>query len=250
MGAAPGDLVFLAAQSATPGPGTWTRPSARWPAPSPRSPKARRCASTCSNERHERHVAGLLAGRRQPAARAAAPHSRPTTPGAATTAPSSSPARAPRRRCWRSTSTTTPGAASTRPSISTTRCRRRWPRLLGVPHRTVDMILEGGSIEVNGAGTLLTTEQCLLNPNRNPRLTRAEIERRLRENLGVRADPLARRGHRRRRHRRPRRRPHAVRRRGHGRDRGRGRPGRRELRAAAGEPASGWRRCGCRTAGR
>ena len=56
---------------------------------------------------------------------------------------------------------------------------------LGVPHRTVDMILEGGSIEVNGAGTLLTTEQCLLNPNRNPGLSRADIERRLRENLGV-----------------------------------------------------------------
>ncbi|MCL4776670.1 MAG: agmatine deiminase family protein [Gammaproteobacteria bacterium] len=56
---------------------------------------------------------------------------------------------------------------------------------LGVPCRTVDMILEGGSIEVNGAGTLLTTEQCLLNPNRNPRLSRADIEQRLRENLGI-----------------------------------------------------------------
>ena len=56
---------------------------------------------------------------------------------------------------------------------------------LGVAHRTVDMILEGGSLDVNGAGTLLTTEQCLLNPNRNPQLSRAEIERRLRENLGV-----------------------------------------------------------------
>ncbi len=56
---------------------------------------------------------------------------------------------------------------------------------LGVPLHSVDMILEGGSIEVNGAGTLLTTEQCLLNPNRNPQLSRTEIERRLRENLGV-----------------------------------------------------------------
>ena len=48
------------------------------------------------------------------------------------------------------------------------------------------MILEGGSIEVNGAGGLLTTESCLLNPNRNPRLGRAEIEQRLRDYFGVR----------------------------------------------------------------
>jgi agmatine deiminase len=62
---------------------------------------------------------------------------------------------------------------------------RNMAGLLGVPFRTVDMILEGGSLDVNGAGTLLTTEQCLLNPNRNPRLSRGEIEQRLRENLGV-----------------------------------------------------------------
>ena len=48
------------------------------------------------------------------------------------------------------------------------------------------MILEGGAIEVNGAGTLLTTEGCLLNPNRNPQLSRAQIEERLRDYLGVR----------------------------------------------------------------
>ena len=48
------------------------------------------------------------------------------------------------------------------------------------------MILEGGSIEVNGAGTLLTTESCLLNKNRNPGLSRNEIEQRLRDYLGVR----------------------------------------------------------------
>jgi agmatine deiminase len=63
---------------------------------------------------------------------------------------------------------------------------RKMAGVLGVAHRTVDMILEGGSIEVNGAGTLLTTEQCLLNPNRNPQLDRAQIECRLRDNLGVR----------------------------------------------------------------
>jgi agmatine deiminase len=47
------------------------------------------------------------------------------------------------------------------------------------------MILEGGSIEVDGEGALLTSEQCLLNPNRNPRLSRAEIEQNLRDYLGV-----------------------------------------------------------------
>ncbi len=48
-----------------------------------------------------------------------------------------------------------------------------------------DMVLEGGSIDVNGAGTLLTTEACLLNPNRNPEKSRDTIERTLREFLGV-----------------------------------------------------------------
>lgn len=61
----------------------------------------------------------------------------------------------------------------------------RMATALGVPVRPVDMILEGGSIEVNGAGTLLTTEQCLLHPNRNPNLRRDDIELRLRGLLGV-----------------------------------------------------------------
>jgi agmatine deiminase len=47
------------------------------------------------------------------------------------------------------------------------------------------MILEGGAIEVNGAGQLLTTEAVLLNPNRNPQLGREQIEQRLRDGLGV-----------------------------------------------------------------
>ena len=47
------------------------------------------------------------------------------------------------------------------------------------------MVLEGGSIDVNGAGLLLTTEACLLNPNRNPSLSRSEIEQALRDMLGV-----------------------------------------------------------------
>jgi agmatine deiminase len=47
------------------------------------------------------------------------------------------------------------------------------------------LILEGGSIAVDGAGVLLTTEQCLLHPNRNPSLTRAQIEQHLEDYLGV-----------------------------------------------------------------
>lgn len=46
-------------------------------------------------------------------------------------------------------------------------------------------VLEGGAIDVDGNGLLVTTEQCLLNPNRNPGLSRAEIEARLRADFGV-----------------------------------------------------------------
>lgn len=62
---------------------------------------------------------------------------------------------------------------------------RHMAKALGVPRFEGGMILEGGSIEVNGAGLLLTSEQCLLNPNRNPELSRGEIEQRLRDLLGV-----------------------------------------------------------------
>jgi agmatine deiminase len=48
-----------------------------------------------------------------------------------------------------------------------------------------DLILEGGSIAVDGEGTLITTEQCLLHPSRNPALSREQIEARLCEALGV-----------------------------------------------------------------
>lgn len=47
------------------------------------------------------------------------------------------------------------------------------------------IVLEGGSIDVNGCGTVLTTEQCLLNKNRNPLLNKEEIETYLREYLGA-----------------------------------------------------------------
>src|ERR1700720_3183819 len=62
----------------------------------------------------------------------------------------------------------------------------RIAEILKVPVFYPRMILEGGSIEVNGAGALLTSESCLLNKNRNPKLSRGEIEQRLRDYLGVR----------------------------------------------------------------
>jgi len=58
--------------------------------------------------------------------------------------------------------------------------------LLGIRRFEPGIVLEGGSIDVNGRGTLLTTEACLLNPNRNPHLSRAQIEQYLRDYLGVR----------------------------------------------------------------
>lgn len=62
---------------------------------------------------------------------------------------------------------------------------RRIARALELQRFAADIILEGGSIDVNGEGQLLTTESCLLNPNRNPEFSREEIEMRLREMLGV-----------------------------------------------------------------
>ena len=58
-------------------------------------------------------------------------------------------------------------------------------RLRGLPVFAPGIVLEGGSIDVNGQGDLLTSESCLLNPNRNPHLTRDKIERHLCDYLGV-----------------------------------------------------------------
>ena len=63
---------------------------------------------------------------------------------------------------------------------------QRIARELGVPIWVHDFVLEGGSIEVNGRGTVMTTEQCLLNPNRNPGLSREQIEAELHAALGTR----------------------------------------------------------------
>ncbi|MEW6509797.1 MAG: agmatine deiminase family protein [Bacteroidota bacterium] len=63
------------------------------------------------------------------------------------------------------------------------RCRLFQPRANGKP-----FVLEGGAIDVNGSGTLLSTEECLLDPEtqvRNPGLERAQVEQTMRESLGV-----------------------------------------------------------------
>jgi agmatine deiminase len=61
----------------------------------------------------------------------------------------------------------------------------RLESLLQLPRFTPGIVMEGGSIEVNGNGCVLTTEQCLLNANRNPSLSKAEIEQYLKNYLGV-----------------------------------------------------------------
>ena len=62
---------------------------------------------------------------------------------------------------------------------------RRLAETMDLTAHRHDWILEGGAIDVDGAGLLVTTEQCLLNPNRNPGLSREEIEKKLRSDLGV-----------------------------------------------------------------
>ncbi len=62
---------------------------------------------------------------------------------------------------------------------------RQVAELLGLRAFRPGIVMEGGSLDVNGRGTLLTTESCLLNPNRNPTLDRAAIERVLGDFLGV-----------------------------------------------------------------
>jgi agmatine deiminase len=55
----------------------------------------------------------------------------------------------------------------------------------GVPLARHGWVLEGGAIDVDGTGLVVTTEQCLLNPNRNPRMDRVEVESHLRRDLGL-----------------------------------------------------------------
>ena len=62
---------------------------------------------------------------------------------------------------------------------------RKIAELTGVDRYKAPLVLEGGSIHVDGEGTVLTTEECLLSPGRNPQLTREEIEQHLRDYLNV-----------------------------------------------------------------
>lgn len=57
--------------------------------------------------------------------------------------------------------------------------------IAGIDRYKAPLVLEGGSIHVDGEGTIITTEQCLLNPNRNPELNRGDIEELLRKYLNV-----------------------------------------------------------------
>jgi agmatine deiminase len=62
---------------------------------------------------------------------------------------------------------------------------KKWAHLAGHEVRDVNMVFEGGSITVDGEGVLATTEQCLLNPNRNPTLSKEAIASMLRKELGA-----------------------------------------------------------------
>jgi agmatine/peptidylarginine deiminase len=55
----------------------------------------------------------------------------------------------------------------------------------GAPMKKIDLILEGGGVESNGIGSLLTTSECLLNPNRNPHLSKEQTEEILKKEFGV-----------------------------------------------------------------
>ncbi|WP_157545447.1 agmatine deiminase family protein [Microtetraspora fusca] len=71
------------------------------------------------------------------------------------------------------------------PYDSDNKVSRRLLNLLGTPRRASSTVLEGGAITVDGEGTLITTEQCLLNANRNPHLDRHDIEAELSALLGI-----------------------------------------------------------------
>ena len=138
----------------------------------------------------------------------------PTTPGCATSARASSSTAAGGRRGvdWRFNAWGGLVAGST-PGTATTGSPRKVLEIEGADRYRAPLVLEGGSIHVDGEGTVLTTEECLLNPNRNPDLDRGEIEAAAAASTsGAEQGDLARRGVSRRRDRRPRRQPRLLRR--------------------------------------
>ncbi|UWQ75767.1 agmatine/peptidylarginine deiminase [Leisingera sp. M658] len=66
-----------------------------------------------------------------------------------------------------------------------TLAKGRFAAQLGLPMYTSDLVLEGGAVAVDGQGTLLTTEECLLHKNRNPGWSKAQVEEELKAGLGV-----------------------------------------------------------------
>ncbi|MBQ4825520.1 agmatine deiminase family protein [Leisingera sp. HS039] len=66
-----------------------------------------------------------------------------------------------------------------------TLAKGRFAAHLGLPMYTSDLVLEGGAVAVDGQGTLLTTEECLLHKNRNPGWSKAQVEAELKAGLGV-----------------------------------------------------------------
>ncbi len=69
-------------------------------------------------------------------------------------------------------------------NLITKQLHKKWYFILS-PLEEVDFILEGGSIDGDGDGTILTTTKCLLNPNRNPSFSKEMIEQKLNDTLGV-----------------------------------------------------------------
>ena len=203
------------------------------------SPSRRRCTSTSPDRRWRPTCAACWRTRARTRATSSSTTIPRTTPGAGITARSSSTARRAGKTeeailDWGYNAWGGKYPPYDLDDVIPTRIGREY----GLPVVSPGMILEGGSIDVNGRGSLLTTEACLLNPNRNPKLDRDAIEAGLRRYLGVsnilwlgdgiagddtdgHVDDLTRfvdSDHR--------------------RHRGGGRPGRRKLRAAPGKPGA------------
>ncbi|MEM7227025.1 MAG: agmatine deiminase family protein [Pseudomonadota bacterium] len=71
------------------------------------------------------------------------------------------------------------------PCLDDALVKARLAKHYGMPFHPTPLVLEGGAVALDGEGTCLTTEECLLNPNRNPGLSRADIEQGLKDWLGV-----------------------------------------------------------------